>query len=296
MKILNFGSLNLDYVYSVDHFVAEGETLASGVRNTFCGGKGLNQSVALARAGACTLHAGSVGPEGGMLTDMLQSAGVDVRYTREVDTPTGHAIIQVDPKGRNCILLFGGANRCNDDEFIDRVLADFDAGDWLVLQNEISGLAHLISAAKAKGMIVVLNPSPFDLSLVPAGLGKVDYLLLNETEGKQLTGYDAPDNILNAIRQAYPDMRVVLTLGKDGCIYDDGTQRISHGIYPVKAVDTTAAGDTFTGFFIHAISTGATPADAIRRASAASAIAVSRPGAAPSVPTAEEVDEFLKNA
>ncbi len=296
MKILNFGSLNLDYVYSVDHFVAEGETLASGVRNTFCGGKGLNQSVALARAGACTYHAGSVGPEGGMLTDMLQSAGVDVRYTREVDTPTGHAIIQVDPKGRNCILLFGGANRCNDEEFIDRVLADFDAGDWLVLQNEISGLAHLISAAKAKGMIVVLNPSPFDLSLVAAGLGKVDYLLLNETEGKQLTGYDAPDNILNAIRQAYPDMRVVLTLGKDGCIYDDGTQRISHGIYPVKAVDTTAAGDTFTGFFIHAISMGVSPAEAIRRASAASAIAVSRPGAAPSVPSAEEVDEFLKNA
>ncbi len=296
MKILNFGSLNLDYVYSVDHFVAEGETLASSVRNTFCGGKGLNQSVALARAGACAYHAGSVGPEGGMLTDMLQSAGVNVTYTRQVDTPTGHAIIQVDPKGRNCILLFGGANRCNDEEFIDRVLADFDAGDWLVLQNEISGLSHLITAAKAKGMTVVLNPSPFDLSLLAAGLGEVDYLLLNETEGKQLTGYDAPDNILNAIRRAYPAIKVVLTLGKDGCIYDDGEVRVSHGIFPVKAVDTTAAGDTFTGFFISAISTGVSPAEAIRRASAASAIAVSRPGAAPSVPTAEEVDEFLKNA
>jgi len=145
-------------------------------------------------------------------------------------------------------------------------------------------------------MTVVLNPSPFDLSLLAAGLGKVDYLLLNETEGKQLTGYDAPDNILNAIRQAYPAIKVVLTLGKDGCIYDDGEMRVSHGIFPVKAVDTTAAGDTFTGFFISAVSTGVSPAEAIRRASAASAIAVSRPGAAPSVPTAEEVDEFLKNA
>lgn len=294
MKILNFGSLNLDYVYSVDHFVAEGETLASTVRNTFCGGKGLNQSVALARAGAEVYHAGCIGPEGDMLTDMLSGAGVDVTYVRRVDTPTGHAIIQVDPRGRNCILLFGGANQCNDVAYVDTVLADFGADDWLVLQNEISSLAHLISAAKAKGMTVVLNPSPFDLSLVAAGLDQVDYVLLNETEGKQLTGYEAPSYILNAIRASYPDLKVVLTLGKDGCIYNDGKQRIAHGIFAVKAVDTTAAGDTFTGFFIGAVSQGADPAEAIRRASAASAIAVSRPGAAPSVPTVCEVDEFLK--
>ena len=293
MKILNFGSLNLDYVYSVDHFVAEGETLASTVRNTFCGGKGLNQSVALARAGADTVHAGCIGPEGDMLTDMLKSAGVNTQYVRRVDTPTGHAIIQVDPRGRNCILLYGGANQCIDPAFADEVLASFDAGDWLVLQNEISSLPYLINAAKAKGMIVVLNPSPFDKSLIAAGLEYVDYILLNETEGKQLTGYDAPTEILDAIRKFYPSLKVVLTLGKDGCVYDDGKQRVSHGIFPVTAVDTTAAGDTFTGFFIGAVSKGASAADAIRRASAASAIAVSRPGAAPSVPTADEVDAFL---
>lgn len=293
MKILNFGSLNLDYVYSVDHFVAEGETLASSVRNTFCGGKGLNQSVALARAGARVYHAGSIGPEGGMLTDMLLSAGVHTKHTRSVDTPTGHAIIQVDPRGRNCILLFGGANQCNDPAFIDEVLTDFEEGDWLVLQNEISSLAHLISAAKAKGMTVVLNPSPFTKEIIDAGLARVDYLLLNETEGKQLTGHDAPADILNAIRTSYPALKVVLTLGKDGCVYDDGELRVAHGIYDLKVVDTTAAGDTFTGFFISAISQGADPADAIRTASAASAIAVSRPGAAPSVPTAEEVKTFL---
>ena len=293
MKILNFGSLNLDYVYSVDHFVAEGETLASSVRNTFCGGKGLNQSVALARAGARVYHAGCIGPEGGMLSEMLLCAGVNVKHVKEVDTPTGHAIIQVDPKGRNCILLFGGANQCNDPAYIDEVLTDFDAGDWLVLQNEISSLSHLIASAKQKGMIVVLNPSPFDKSLIDAGLGSVDYLLLNETEGKQLTGYEAPADILKAIRASFPTLKVVLTLGKDGCIYDDTQTCVSHGIYDVKAVDTTAAGDTFTGFFISAISQGASPADAIRRASAASAIAVSRPGAAPSVPTSDEVDAFL---
>ena len=143
-------------------------------------------------------------------------------------------------------------------------------------------------------MTVVLNPSPFSPALIEAGLGKVDYILLNETEGKQLTGFEAPADILNTIRTSYPALKVVLTLGKDGCIYDDGEQRIAHGIFAVKAVDTTAAGDTFTGFFIGAVSRGCTPADAISQASAASAIAVSRPGAAPSVPTADEVAEFLK--
>ena len=294
MKILNFGSLNLDYVYSVDHFVAEGETLASTVLKIFSGGKGLNQSVALARAGADTYHAGCIGTEGGMLTDMLQSAGVDTTYVKTVDSPTGHAIIQVDPSGRNCILLFGGANQCTDPAYVDEVLGDFAAGDWLVLQNEISSIGYLITAAKAKGMTVVLNPSPFSPALIEAGLGKVDYLLLNETEGKQLTGFDAPADILNTIRTSYPALKVVLTLGKDGCIYDDGEQRIAHGIFAVKAVDTTAAGDTFTGFFIGAVSRGCTPTDAISQASAASAIAVSRPGAAPSVPTADEVAKFLK--
>ncbi len=293
MKILNFGSLNLDYVYSVDHFVAEGETLASTVLKIFSGGKGLNQSVALARAGAQTYHAGCIGTEGGMLTDMLQDAGVDTTFVKTVDSPTGHAIIQVDPNGRNCILLFGGANQCNDPAYVDEVLSHFAAGDWLVLQNEISSIGYLIERAKAKGMTVVLNPSPFSPALIEAGLGKVDYILLNETEGKQLTGFDAPADILNAIRASYPALKVVLTLGKDGCIYDDGNQRLAHGIFAVKAVDTTAAGDTFTGFFIGALSKDLSPADAIRQASAASAIAVSRPGAAPSVPTAAEVTEFL---
>lgn len=293
MKILNFGSLNLDYVYAVDHFVAEGETLASARRDVFCGGKGLNQSVALARAGARVYHAGSIGLEGGVLTDVLLGAGVNVKHVREVDTPTGHAIIQVDAAGRNCILLYGGANRENDPAYVDEVLTDFEAGDWLVLQNEISSLPHLIAAAKAKGMTVVLNPSPFEPDLIAAGLGQVDYLLLNQTEGKQLTGHDAPAEILDAIRAAYPTLCVVLTLGKDGCIYDDGELRIGHGIYAVTAVDTTAAGDTFTGFFVSAICAGDSPATAIRRASAAGAIAVSRPGAAPSVPTAAEVDAFL---
>ena len=142
MKILNFGSLNLDYVYSVDHFVAEGETLASTKLQVFSGGKGLNQSVALARAGANTYHAGCIGHEGDMLTAMLQDAEVDTTYVKTVESPTGHAIIQVDPRGRNCILLFGGANLCTEPAYVDEVLGNFAAGDWLVLQNEISSIDY----------------------------------------------------------------------------------------------------------------------------------------------------------
>ena len=293
MKILNFGSLNLDYVYSVDHFVAEGETLASTRLAIFSGGKGLNQSVALARAGADTYHAGCIGHEGDMLTAMLQTAGVDTAFVKTVEIPTGHAIIQVDPNGRNCILLFGGANLCTDPAYVDEVLASFAAGDYLVLQNEISSIDYLISAAKAKGMIVVLNPSPFSPALIEAGLGKVDYLLLNETEGKQLTGHDAPADILNAIRATYPGLKVVLTLGKDGCVYDDGTQRLSHGIYPVKAVDTTAAGDTFTAAMTLEHLRSGNIKEAIKFGAAAAAISVSRKGASASVPSLDEVREFI---
>lgn len=159
MKILNFGSLNLDYVYGVEHFVMAGETISSSSRDTFCGGKGLNQSVAVAKAGGNVFHAGNIGAEGGMLRDMLESAGVDTHLTKEVGVPTGHAIIQVNEKGNNCIILFGGANQQINSAQIDATLAEFSAGDYLILQNEVNMLAEIIDKAYAKGMVIFLNPS-----------------------------------------------------------------------------------------------------------------------------------------
>lgn len=159
MKILNFGSLNLDYVYGVEHFVMAGETISSSSRDTFCGGKGLNQSVALAKAGGNVFHAGNIGAEGGMLRDMLESAGVDTHLTKEVGVPTGHAIIQVNKKGNNCIILFGGANQQITSAQTDATLAEFSAGDYLILQNEVNMLAEIIDKAYAKGMVIFLNPS-----------------------------------------------------------------------------------------------------------------------------------------
>lgn len=293
MKILNFGSLNLDYVYGVEHFVMAGETISSSSRDTFCGGKGLNQSVALAKAGGNVFHAGNIGAEGGMLRDMLESAGVDTHLTKEVGVPTGHAIIQVNEKGNNCIILFGGANQQITSAQTDATLAEFSAGDYLILQNEVNMLAEIIDKAYAKGMVIFLNPSPFDDKLKSIDYNKISYILLNEVEGAAISGKTEAGEILDAIRAKYPRMKVVLTLGENGSVYDDGKERTAQSIFKVKAVDTTAAGDTFTGYFVTALAEGRTPAEALKRAAAASAIAVSRKGAAPSVPSVREVEDFL---
>ncbi|MBO5416196.1 MAG: ribokinase [Clostridia bacterium] len=295
MKILNFGSLNIDYVYSVEHFVRAGETIASNSLNLFCGGKGLNQSVAFAKAGADTYHAGSIGKEGAMLTDMLRSAGANTDFVavRE-DISCGHAIIQVNAHGENCILLYGGANHTISDAMVDEVLSHFGEGDMLMLQNEINNIPYIIAQAKKKGMIIALNPSPFTPEILGFGLDKIDWLILNETEGQEITGKEAAEDIISELGKSYPEMRVVLTLGKQGATYAYKGERASHGIFDTPVADTTAAGDTFTGYFFAEIMSGNTPAEALRIASAASAIAVSRKGAAPSIPTKDEVVALLE--
>ena len=290
MKILNFGSLNIDYVYSVEHFVRGGETLASDRLELFPGGKGLNQSVAFAKAGAEVYHAGLVGAEDGLLLDTLRESGVDTRFVRSAEgTACGHAIIQVSKAGENCILLYGGANQHVTEDMIDEVLAFFRAGDLLMLQNEINGIGQILRKAHAKGMVTALNPSPFNGIISTLDFTALDYLILNETEGRELTSKEAPEEILSCLLSRYPHLRVVLTLGSEGSVYADGDRRVRQAIFPAKAVDTTAAGDTFTGYFFTALLGGEPPEAALRLASAASSITVSRKGAAPSIPTAEEV-------
>ena len=299
MKILNFGSLNIDYVYSVEHFVRAGETISSSALNLFCGGKGLNQSVAFAKAGAETYHAGSIGKEGKMLTDMLESAGVNTKFVNvRDDVSCGHAIIQVDAKGQNCILLFGGANHTISNEMVDSVLADFGEGDMMMLQNEINNLPYIIKQAKAKGITIALNPSPFDDKIKALDMNLIDWLILNETEGQEITGKSEPDDIINALNTTYPEMKIVLTLGKHGARYAYKGEFAEHGIYDTPVVDTTAAGDTFTGYFFSEIMSGSSPAYALKLASAASGVSVSRKGAAPSIPTKAEalalIEQFEK--
>lgn len=244
MKILNFGSLNIDFVYSVDHIVAPGETISSTQLNVYPGGKGLNQSVALARGGAAVFHAGMLGEDGGMLRKTCEENHVDFSLIRTVGERSGNAIIQVSAKGQNSIVLFGGANRKNEKAYVDEVLSHFGAGDLLLLQNEINLLDYLIERAAQRQMKIALNPSPYDDAVEQCDLHKVHWLMMNEVEGSQITGEREPDAILEQIQKRYPQVHTVLTLGKDGVIYQAGRQRFHHGIYDVPVVDTTAAGDT----------------------------------------------------
>jgi ribokinase len=294
MKVLNFGSLNLDYVYSVDHMVTPGETLASSGMNVFCGGKGLNQSIALAKAGVPVYHAGLIGEDGDILLKTCKESGVNAKYIRKIPEKSGHTIIQVDKNGQNCILLYGGSNRCMTKAYIDEVLSNFESGDILLLQNEINLLDYIIEKAHEIGMMTILNPSPCDSALNTCDLGKVSMFLLNEIEGGQITGEKDYDKILEKMKEKYPNARVVLTLGQEGSIYQFKNERYHQGIYKVKPVDTTAAGDTFTGYFISSFIEGMTIPEGLNLAAKASAIAVSRAGASASIPLKEEVLSWNK--
>ncbi len=290
MKVLNFGSLNYDFVYDVDHIVQPGETLDSLNMETFFGGKGLNQSIAMARAGVHVYHAGLVGEDGSAFYELCRENGVDTTYLSQIDGKSGHAIIQVNKDAQNCIILYGGSNRRVTKEFVDQVLADFQEGDILMLQNEINCLDYIIDQAYEKHMTIILNPSPFDSALDQCDLKKISVFLLNEVEGKQISGHEDPEKILETMQEQFPDAKIVLTLGENGVVYADKERRIQQGIFKVKAVDTTAAGDTFTGYFVAALAKGLPMEETLRLCSKASAIAVSRKGASPSIPKMEEVE------
>lgn len=295
MKIINFGSMNFDKVYRVPNIVRPGETITAQSLHTFFGGKGLNQSVALARAGAKVYHAGLIGTDGGPLKDFLKENGVDVSLIETAKVENGQAIIQVDDSGQNSIFLFPGSNRAITPIFAGNVLCYFEQGDYILLQNEISSLPEIIKAARERGLKIVLNPSPFDENLAECDLSAVDVFLVNEVEGAAIAGCSDPDEMLDRILEKYPKAKVVLTLGSDGVRYRDASQSFSHGIFNVPVVDTTAAGDTFTGYFIAGLTEGLPVPEILRLASMASAIAVSREGAAPSIPTKEEVLNALSD-
>lgn len=294
MKVLNFGSLNLDYVYDVDHFVREGETISSADMSVFCGGKGLNQSVALAKAGVKVYHAGAVGSaDGAMLLEALSNVGADISYIKRYDMSSGHDIIQKNRAGNNCILLYGGANQNIGIDFIKEVLKDFDKGDILLLQNEVSNLSFIIDEGYKRGMSIVLNPSPINEKIFECDLEKVEYLILNEIEAADILGASdtGEDELIDKLTKRFPGMKIVLTLGEKGSVYVDKTQKIRQEIYKTDVVDTTAAGDTFTGYFIAGIVAGIDVAASLKQAARAASITVSRKGASPSIPFAKEVCE-----
>lgn len=289
MRIYNLGSLNIDYVYDVDHFVSAGETLSSDKMQIFPGGKGLNQSVALARAGAEVIHGAVIGEDGGFLTEILSSAGVDTSRIETIPRRCGHAVIQVDKSGQNCILLYPGTNRCIDRRYIENFLFDAERDDILVVQNEISGLDIAFETASRKNMRIAFNPSPFHSDIKKLPLSLVRWLFCNETEGEALFGSRDIREITERFITQIPDGDLILTLGKDGSVFKNREKFIAQPIFETKTVDTTAAGDTFLGYFLSSVTKGESVERSMAVASKAASVAVSVKGASSSIPFLRDV-------
>jgi ribokinase len=293
-KILNYGSLNIDMVFSVEHFVRSGETISAKEVNIFPGGKGLNQSIAISRAGAKVCHLGKVGSDGVWLSQLLKENGVNTDFVSTKGSLTGTAMIQVSQQGDNCIIINHGANGENTAHELFFALSGFGKGDIFLVQNETNEPEAAIDAAIKKGMEVALNPSPIDENIKKINLNKITYLFLNEIEGEALSGQREPKKICAALLERYSKLKIVLTLGENGVLYKDADTEIYEKAVPVKAVDTTAAGDTFTGYFLAEMVLTGKVERALKQATIASSITVSRRGAAKSIPFREEVNAFGK--
>ena len=289
MRIINFGSINLDFVYQVEHFVQPGETMKALSFERFAGGKGFNQSIALARAGSPPNHIGQVGEDGRGLVEQLQHEDVDISRIEVVDGPTGHAIIQVDPSGENNIIVYGGANRELSPSRLEEACSTLGSDDWVLIQNEINGIEKIIRLASERGSRIIFNPSPMEADLLELPLEKVDTFLINRSEGEALSGESTPERILQELKLRFPEATLVLTLGAQGVLYSNNREEIQVDAHPVDAIDTTGAGDTFAGYFLASLCQGSAPEQALQRACRAAALCVSRSGAAASFPNQAEI-------
>lgn len=293
MKVLVFGSLNIDFIYKLEHIVMPNETIKSTTCEVSAGGKGLNQAMAFAKTGLPVYIASNLGKNGQVLADALSSGNVDISLLNHVDEDSGEAIIQVDENGNNAIIVCGNCNEHITKEYIESVFSHFEKGDILVIQNEINNLDLIINTAKDKGIILVFNPSPFNHVIKTLPMNKIDYLFINEVEGKQLTGFEDEKSIVKHILKDYPDMKIVLTLGERGAVYADKNEYIYEPAKKVEVVDTVGAGDTFTGYFIYGVESGKTIKESLQMAAIASSIVIGRHGAGNSIPTLYEVEKAL---
>ncbi len=292
MKLLNYGSLNLDHVYRVDDFVRAGETRRASSYQMHTGGKGLNQSIALARAGADVYHGGKIGRDGVLLKEYLERNRVDCRFLAlDEAVNTGHAMIQVTPSGENGILIASGANGTINRQEIDRALSFFSPGDYLLLQNEICHVDYLIQQGHTRKMTVVLNPSPVTETLRKSPfLAQLDWVILNEREAEAFSGEREPSACLTKLKTVFPAAGIVLTAGSRGawCAAEKEECFVPAFSYG-PAVDTTGAGDTFTGYFFAGIGGGSGIRESMELAARAAALAVTRNGAAEAIPYRNEL-------
>ena len=289
MRLLSVGSLNIDRFYDVAAFVRPGETRRVDRVRTSSGGKGLNQSISSARAGLEVLHVGRVGRDGEFLLDELRGAGVDTSRVHVGDEESGSTAIQVDPTGQNCILVYGGANQRLERGDILSALDDLKAGDVVLLQNETNLVPETIRWSAERGLRVAFNASPLDSDAGGLPLELLSWLFVNEVEGEQLTGESDTERMVDALTHRLPGVEVVLTLGDQGSVWACGSNRRFQRAFVAAVVDTTAAGDTFTGYFLRGALSALEGISPLELASAASALAISRRGASSSIPALDEV-------
>jgi ribokinase len=293
VRVLVLGSLNIDYIYEVNQIVKEGETISAHGFSSQLGGKGVNQAVAAARAGAEVSMAGVIGYDGSAFLDYLRDDNIETAFIKQHQNLSGHAIIQLTSTGTNSIVVYAGTNNEISPEFIDRVLAHFDSSDYILLQNEVSCVNFAMRAAKQRGLKIVFNPSPITDELLRYPLELVDIFILNEIEGQVLSGLspgaDCRD-VLITLTERFPNAAVVLTMGSEGVVYTDGKRILRCGVYRVPVVDTTAAGDTFCGYFLAGIIKGLSVQGALELATKASNLAIGKKGALVSIPKLTDVE------
>ena len=289
--IFNLGSINTDHFYRLPHLPEAGETLAATAYERGLGGKGANQSVALARAGANVRHIGAVGADGLWMIDRMVAAGVDCRHVQQSDAASGHAIINIDVRAENTIILYPGANRAISRDWVTQALLSARSGDVLVMQNETAHQVGAAQFAQKQGLKVIYSAAPFEAGAVRDVLPFISVLILNAVEAAQLCA------ALGVTLAQVPVAQILVTHGADGAVlYDLASGReISVPAFKVEAIDTSGAGDTFAGFFVAGLAEGMAPEAAMRFASAASAIKVTRAGTADAIPSRAEVEQFLSS-
>lgn len=285
MTIFNLGSINADFTYQVPHLPQPGETLAATGLTRGLGGKGANMSVACARAAGRVFHIGAVGQDGKWAVERLLEYGVDTRHITITDQPTGHAIISVDPQGENSILILSGANHAITEQMIGSAICEGGPQDWLLMQNETNGLETAATLAKQVGMRVAYAAAPF----VAADAAKItpmaDLLVLNEIEAQQL------ETEMNTRLADLPVADIIVTKGSKGCTWHHNNSRIDFASYPAQVVDTTGAGDTFTGYVLAGLDRGLPIPQAIDLAQRAAALMVGRLGTADVIPDLKDVQD-----
>lgn len=301
--IYNYGSINIDNVYRVPHLVKPGETLASSHFHQVLGGKGSNQSLAIARAGNQVCHLGAIASSDAWIADLLKGAGVEIsRLALLDDTASGHTVIQVDDQAENCIVLFPGANHRIPAEVVTDALEEASPHDWLLLQNECGDLSKVLAKAFDKGLKVALNPAPMEAAIANLPLERLALLIVNQGEAEALLtalgdtlGKPEPHTLMDELSSHFPDQEILLTLGGAGAIYRSGNNTIEQPVFKVNARDTTGAGDTFVGYFLAARANNEEAAQALLQASAAAALCVQADGASSSIPAYTEVMDFLSH-